>query len=441
MKKLRILSFGLVMSLLTVVLAGCRGDSSAPQLSWLSGFSGTAWDSFAAVESAGSDLYAVGFTQSSDGDMTDLYQHGQADALLVRFDADGKSKFATAFGGSTNEAFHDVAVVDGAAIGAGYTYSSDGDLQVISPQGGSDALLVSFDQDGAPVWVANFGGSGDDTFRSVAATRDGGMVAVGRSNSNDGHFSSLTAHGDYDAFLVKYDDKGTAMWAATFGGSGWDEFSKVEQARDGGYIAVGFTNSSDGDLAGRASGESRDAVIVKFDDNGNLEWSSVFSGTQADQFDAVAVLKDGYAAVGMSQSSDGDMAGMYSAKEDGIVVKYDLNGTQQWAKPISGTQDDRCTAVAVNGTDLLIAGYTSSTDLSFSDIEAQGGYEGFVYKMTSDGEPVWWTHLGSTGRDRFSGICTVSGGFAVSGYTVAADGDFASLNALGKEEAFVARFG
>ena len=53
MKKLRILSFGLVMSLLTVVLAGCRGDSSAPQLSWLSGFSGTAWDSFAAVESAG----------------------------------------------------------------------------------------------------------------------------------------------------------------------------------------------------------------------------------------------------------------------------------------------------------------------------------------------------------------------------------------------------
>lgn len=441
MRKPRILSFALLLSLMAATLIGCRGDTSAPPLNWLSGFSGTEWDSFAAVESAGSDFYAVGFTESSDGDMTDLYQHGQADALLVRFNSKGEKTASTAFGGSSSDVFHDVAVVSGAAIAAGYTYSSDGDLQVITPQGGSDALLVSFHKNGEPVWVANFGGSGEDSYQSVASTRDGGTVAVGRSNSQDGHFASLTSHGDYDAFLVKYDANGTAQWAVTFGGSGWDEFTKVEQARDGGYIAVGFTQSSDGDLAGRSSGESRDAVIVKYSEKGILEWCSVFAGSQAEQFDGVAVLKDGYAAVGVSQSSDGDMSGIYSAKEDGVVVKYNLNGARQWAQSIGGTGNDRCTAVTVSGKDLLIAGYTASTDLSFEGIETQGGYDAFVYKMTSDGEPVWWTGLGSTGWDRFTGICTVSGGFAVSGYSDAADGDFAALDALGDEEAIVARFG
>lgn len=441
MRGSRTLSLSLVLCLMIVTLVGCRGQTSAPALRWLSGFSGTNWDSFAAIEQAGSDLLAVGFTESSDGDMTELYQHGQSDALLVRMNSKGEKISSTAFGGSSNEAFHDLAVVGSSAVAAGDTHSSDGDLQVISPRGGSDALLVSFDKQGTPVWVAAFGGSGEDTFQSVAATGDGGTIAVGRSNSQDGHFSTLESKGGYDAFLVKYDDKGTAQWAAIFGGSDWDEFISVEQARDGGYIAVGFTHSSDGDLIGLSDGESRDAVMVKFSKNGAVEWNRVFSGSQADQFEKVAVMRDGFAAVGTTQSSDGDMTGLSSAKEDAVVVKYDLTGSQQWVRPLSGTEIDRGTAIVCSGKELLVAGYTASSDLSFADVESKGGYESFVYRLDSDGVPLWWTGLGSTGWDRVTGILPLSGGFAIAGYTDKADGDFESFSALGDCEAFVARFG
>lgn len=439
-KRSRTLSLFLASCLVIAALAGCRGGASAPALRWLSDFSGTGWDSFAAIEQAGADFWAAGFTESSDGAMTDLYQHGQSDALLVRINSKGERIWATAFGGSSNEVFHDLAVVGSTAIAAGETKSSDGDLQVISPQGGNDALLVSFDKNGTPVWVAVFGGSGEDTFESVAATSDGGTVAAGRSSSRDGHFSSLNTHGDYDAFLVKYNAKGTAQWAVAFGGSGWDEFTSVEQTRDGGYIAAGFTQSADGDLSGLADGASRDAVIVKFNSNGVVEWSRVFSGSQADQFVSVAVMRDGYAAAGVTQSSDGDMAGMSSAQEDAVVVKYDLTGAQQWVRSLSGTGNDRCTAMVVSGKDLLVAGYTASTDLSFADRESKGGYDGFVYRLDSHGEPLWYTSFGSSGWDRVTGICAVSSGFALSGYTDKADGDLASLNALGDTEAFLARF-
>ena len=110
-------------------------------------------------------------------------------------------------------------------------------------------------------------------------------------------------------------------------------------------------------------------------------------------------------------------------------------------RPLSGTEIDRGMAIACNGKELLVAGYTASSDLSFSGIDSKGGYEIFVYRLDSDGVPLWWTGLGSTGWDRVTGIVPLSGGFAVSGYTDKADGDFESFSTLGDCEAFVARFG
>lgn len=442
MRKLRILSLVVVLSLTAVVLSGCRGGKNAPTLQWLSGFSGTGWDSFAALDRAGSDFYAVGFTDSSDGDMTELYQHGQSDALLVRMDKKGQKVYSTAFGGSDNDVFNDVAARKGAPLAAGYTNSSDGDAQVISPQGEMDALLVSFDKKGAPVWVASFGGSGNDVFQALAETSDGGSVAVGRTSSSDGHFASLETYGNYDAFIVKYDSKGTALWASCFGGSGWDEFTDVARTRDGGYIAVGFTQSSDGLLQGITDGQSRDALIVKYDSEGRMDWCHTFGGSDTDQFQAVAVLPDGFAAVGLSQSEDGDMSQSYSAGEEGVVVKFSLTGVQQWLCPLSGTGNDRCTSVAVSGKEIVVGGYTSSTDLSFDGVESKGGYEAFVYRISSEGDPIWRTEMGSTGWDQITDLTTLSGaGFAAVGYINQADGDFSSMDALGDQEAFLAKFG
>ena len=423
------------------VFGGCRRGSTAPSLKWISGFSGTKWDGFSAVTSDGSHLVAVGFTESSDGDMTDLYQHGQSDALLVRMNDKGEKIAATSFGGSSHETFQGVVSVNGRIFAAGSTKSSDGDLQVITPMGGNDALLVSFDREGTPGWVANFGGQGEDAFQSIAEAKDGGLIAAGRTNSSDGHLASVEAKGNYDALLVKYNTQGTALWAATFGGSGWDEFTHVQSARDGGIIAVGFTHSPDGDLAARRAGRTdRDALMVKFNEKGGVEWYQIFSGSESDEFAQVAVMKDGYAAVGTSQSADGAMSGYAAAKEDAVVVRYNLLGEKLWTCPLGGTQNEQGTAIVYDQSRLLVSGYTGSNDLAFQDVKSQGGYDAFLYCLDSEGEPLWHTELGSGGWDQVSSLLPWKGGWILSGYSDGADGDLEGLKKLGNYEGFVTQF-
>ena len=53
----------------------------------------------------------------------------------------------------------------------------------------------------AIAWQNTYGGTGDDTARSIIQTADGGYIIVGNTDSND--FDVLFSHGDTDGWLVK----------------------------------------------------------------------------------------------------------------------------------------------------------------------------------------------------------------------------------------------
>ena len=60
-------------------------------------------------------------------------------------------------------------------------------------------------------------------------------------------------------------------WEKTFGGDVDYEGRSVQQTSDGGYIIAGFTRSE-------ATGDSN-ALLIKTDSAGNVEWKRTFSGT------------------------------------------------------------------------------------------------------------------------------------------------------------------
>lgn len=104
--------------------------------------------------------------------------------------------------------------------------------------------------------VFNVSNWSDETF--IYLTSDGGYVAVGGQDSTNGT----------DAVIAKYDLDGNKEWEKMYDGGFDDEFRDVIQTKDGGYLAVGSSNA----------GESvRQAVIVKFDKNGKLEWKKLDS--------------------------------------------------------------------------------------------------------------------------------------------------------------------
>jgi len=113
----------------------------------------------------------------------------------------------------------------------------------------------------------SYGGSSYDEFYSVAATPDGGYVAVGNSNSTD--LEGLTNKGDYDAIIVKFNKDGKVEWSKNYGGSNSDRFTDVIVTSEGEIYVVGLVKSKD--VEGIESSES-DSIIIKYSKTGDIIW-------------------------------------------------------------------------------------------------------------------------------------------------------------------------
>jgi hypothetical protein len=132
------------------------------------------------------------------------------------------------FGGTLLDMAYSVQqTADGGYIVAGVTNSYSA--------GENDFYLVKTDTEGNEQWSKTFGGSDNDSARSVQQTADGGYIVAGVINSY--------SVGSGDAYLIKTDAKGNEQWSQTFSKPYYDEWRAVQQTADGGYIVVGVTQS------------------------------------------------------------------------------------------------------------------------------------------------------------------------------------------------------
>src|SRR2546421_559710 len=105
-------------------------------------------------------------------------------------------------------------------------------------------------------WAKTYGGSDFDfdQARSVQQTSDGGYIVAWAAASCGADNS--------DAWLLKLDSDGNVEWEKTYGGSGGDGASSVQQTTDGGYIVGGIENSFGSSSIGN--------WLLKLDSDGNV---------------------------------------------------------------------------------------------------------------------------------------------------------------------------
>src|SRR5687767_10064274 len=73
-------------------------------------------------------------------------------------------------------------------------------------------------------------------------------------------------------------------WQRTFGGIWIDICNAAIQTSDSGFIMVGYTTSSDGDVTGYHADGLQDVWVVKTDRSGTLEWQRALGGLSITQF-------------------------------------------------------------------------------------------------------------------------------------------------------------
>jgi len=158
---------------------------------------------------------------------------------------------------------------------------------------------------------------GYDNPYSIHKTRDGGYILSG--------WTKGFGAGDYDFLLQKYDNDNNLVWSKAIGGKSNDCAYSAIETSDGGFIVSGCATSfTKGDF---------DAVIQKFDLNGNLTWSRTAGGKRNDHYyKAIETEDNNFLAVGDSASFTGD-------DYDLLISKYAQNGDLVWTK-VYGTNDN-----------------------------------------------------------------------------------------------------
>jgi Ca2+-binding RTX toxin-like protein len=261
------------------------------------------------------------------GNPFDPTANGGQDAFVVKLNQSGSSAlYATHLGGSTTDAAFGIDVdaagttvyLTGATSSANFPRSANSALY----GGGGDAFVTKLDLGlgaGGLVYSRFFGGSSNDTGRSIAMDTHGNAVAVGVSTSLTVPLIVPPARvGLSDGMLVKLSPTGALMSLKRIGGSGSDALNGVAvDGHDNLYVTGGTDSSSFGatgitftGVAGTAlsstyRGGTSDAFVIKLDPALGLLYAGYFGGTANESGADIAVDWGGFAYVVGSTSSIG----------------------------------------------------------------------------------------------------------------------------------------
>ena len=366
-----------------------------------------------------SDGFIVaGFGNSNNHDMTG--NHNGFDGWVMKTDNSGTLQWTRSLGGSNDDYISSITKTpDGGYIAAGTSNSADGDVTINN--GNSDFWIVKLSAAGSIQWQKSYGGSGYDSATSIQQTTDGGYIVAGRTSSNDINVSGN--HGGYDVWIIKLDASGNLSWQKTFGGTGTDIAYSIRQTTDGGYIAAGSTSSADGDVTGYHAGNGTDFWIIKLNASGALTWQKCLGGTQYDQaYDIRQTIDGGYIAGGSTASHDGDVTASYG-NYDLWITKLDALGNLTWQKTLGGSLNEEAfSIIQTNDGDYVVAGYSNSNDVTVTGNHGNNDY--WLTKIDTSGNLLWEKLLGGSSFDvAYSLQQTADNGYILAGYTTSYDGD------------------
>ncbi len=248
---------------------------------------GTAFDSSNQIVSVGD------FTMSLDTPDPDFVGAGGDDAFVFLLNQNGQMVAARQLGSPGDDSLTAVAVDTGGTLhAAGFA----GGLLVEAPSeehgGGKDVLIASFEADLTPRFVRLFGDAEDQRAEDVEIDQvTGDLLVVGwfEGTMTVGP-QELTSRGGRDAFVLRLDDSGAPLFAASWG----DETDQVatDVAIDGtGRIVVAGQFEGALELAGGklVSAGKTDVFVLRLDDDGTPQAGQAFGDAESQYAEGLAI--------------------------------------------------------------------------------------------------------------------------------------------------------
>jgi len=291
-----------------------------------------------------------------------------------------------------------------------------------------DVWLMTLNQNGSIISQRQYDAGQDDFISSIEKISDGYVLTGG----------SFRNHAQ-DAWIMKVDHVGNIMWQKFMGSDDPDQFNRVKQTSDRGFIVLGQTGSTPnknsaiwlvklnetGEIvwqksydAGNSSAYYSLALapggfiiagpnfsVIRFDNSGNILWAKSYGGPKYDQaFAVVQAPQEGFIMTGSTVSFGKGARNLW-------IVRIDASGKILWQKVIglSGVQDGQA-IIRTNDGGNIIAGRTDSI--------GAGGSDGLLVKIDRSGNIQWERTYGGTLFDSLNSVRpTHDRGYVAAGST------------------------
>jgi len=325
------------------------------------------------------------------------------------------------------------------------------------------------------------------------------LCKVGRQMSDDGgelleinYLSSIIRHQSSNVFsyevkiqLSEYDHSKELIidpqlvWGTFYGGSGLDGPTSLTTDPLGNVYATGYLESTNFPLQnpggttyyqGTIASVVKDVFVMKFNNNGVLQWSTYFGGTGEDQGNCICADNNGNVFVtGFTYSNDlpllNPLGGAYyqatngfASSQDAFILKFSNTGTLVWSTYYGGFGNDLGNSICTNNNgDVIVVGQAFAANIPTFAPAGAGYYQpaigsasdAFILKFTNAGVQQWGTYFGGSDIDIGSSVTADNNGnIYVTGSTRSGDlptvnpgGTTYFLNKVGTNyDAFISKF-
>ncbi len=279
----------------------------------------------------------------------------------------------------------------------------------------SDAWILKTDTNGDTLWTKTYGGSGNDYCTSIQQTLDFGYIITGTMNSEKCYPCwEINENFEPDSakvWLIKTDLNGDILWTKTYQEK--SHGNCVVQTSDGGYIITGCVFPD-------VQNNQCDVLLIKTDASGEVIWTKIIGGEDYDVGFCVRETSDGYVIAGQTKPTGQP----YNA----LLIKTDFSGEVIWSNTYGGGLSDAAFAVDVSDEGYFFSGSTNGTwwVSAMADM--------WVFKTDINGNLLWERIYDIRLCDiSFNGILSSDGGYVVTGMTSGGFGGDLWLAKIGKE--------
>ncbi|MBR2245896.1 MAG: hypothetical protein IKG58_00060 [Bacilli bacterium] len=228
--------------------------------------------------------------------------------------------------------------------------------------------VTRYDDKKEKIWEQVYNKSSKSSYLGVTIDNEGNIITVGNCENKKVK----------TALLVKYDKDGEVLLEKKLKGLDNTTFTSVKYV-DNGYIVTGQSVYKDRTIGNGKGG----AFILKYDKEGKLLWRSNYGSNKIAVYNDFIVYDEYIYVVGKSSNNDG------------VIVKYDLNGSLVSDKKFNKIDEYGFTGIVVNDDHLIISGGKVINSLDTDAI---------IIELDSYLDTINETIYRSSGKERFNKV-------------------------------------